>query len=204
MIPESKLERAFSSPRNVQRFQNTIPAQVRLNTYTMQHEGIGELLKEMKKHCKSYNNDESKITKPNNNNNSQLLNKRQLRNEQIIEYERKKNELIDNKLFGDTYNTIFVSRIPIETTETELKELFNYYGIVLNVTLIKRFVHKKKIQRLGYAFIEFKDRNDAKKVIATGNTIGGSKMFVLHGRRLVLDVERGRVVKNWLPLRLRR
>lgn len=203
------VERAFALGTHIQRFIDTSPAQVRnVRSYTQRYDGIGSLLEEVRKHSKTHQSKAKKehkvIGKKDDSRGKEIL-RRQHRNEQIIEYEKQKNQLIYNKSLGDAYNTIFISRIPITVTEDELINLFKpHCEKILNIRIIKRFVKNGKVQRLNYAFLELSNRNDVKKIVNTANTIGGSKLFTIHGKTLQVDPERGRIVKNWLPLRLRR
>lgn len=48
----------------------------------------------------------------------------------------------------------------------------------------------------GYAFIQYKEEEDVKKAYRRGEGL------VLDGHRVVLDVERGRTVRGWVPRRL--
>jgi len=48
----------------------------------------------------------------------------------------------------------------------------------------------------GYAFVEFKHKEDLKKAYKRAD---GRRIC---GRRILVDAERGRTVKNWLPRRL--
>ena len=48
----------------------------------------------------------------------------------------------------------------------------------------------------GYAFVEFEDEADMKVAY---NKADGKK---IEGRRIVVDVERGRTVEDWKPRRL--
>lgn len=51
-------------------------------------------------------------------------------------------------------------------------------------------------QFLGYAFIEFENESDLRKAYIEAD------YMKIHNRRIVVDVERGRTVKGWLPRRL--
>lgn len=48
----------------------------------------------------------------------------------------------------------------------------------------------------GYAFIEFEDENDMRKAYKQADGLE------IDGRRVVVDVERGRTVRGWKPRRL--
>lgn len=94
---------------------------------------------------------------------------------------------------SDPYKTLFVANLNYDTTESRLRREFEVYGSIRRIT----FVHDKvRGKPRGYAFIEFKrekEMHDAYKK-ADGKRIDG--------RRVLVDVERGRTQKGWLPRRL--
>lgn len=97
----------------------------------------------------------------------------------------------------DAYKTLFVGRLPYEITEGRLKREFERFG---PIKAIKMVMDKAGGSR-GYAFIEYERERDMKVayVEADGMRLeggGGS------GRRVIVDVERGRTVKGWRPRRL--
>ena len=92
----------------------------------------------------------------------------------------------------DAYKTLFVGRLAYDVTSDELKHEFSYYGPISSVSLIKN----DKDRSCGYAFIEFESSKDMTTAYKDAD---GRK---IHGRRILVDVERGRTVKNWLPRRL--
>jgi len=96
------------------------------------------------------------------------------------------------KATKDAYKTLFVGRLSFELTEDDLKQEFEYYGPIVKVHLVR----SKKGKSRGYGFVEFESSRDLKEAYkdADGRKIGG--------RRIVVDVERGRTFKNWRPRRL--
>lgn len=94
---------------------------------------------------------------------------------------------------SDPYKTLFVARLHYDTTETKLRREFESYGPIKKICMIQDRVHGKP---RGYALIEYKkdkDMHDAYKR-ADGKRIDG--------KRVLVDVERGRTHKGWLPRRL--
>lgn len=94
---------------------------------------------------------------------------------------------------SDPYKTLFVARLNYDSTEAKLRREFESYGPIKKICMIQDRVHGKP---RGYAFIEYKkekDMHDAYKR-ADGKRIDG--------RRVLVDVERGRTHKGWLPRRL--
>jgi U1 small nuclear ribonucleoprotein len=97
------------------------------------------------------------------------------------------------KATGDAYKTLFVARVNYDTSESKLKREFEEYGPVKKV----RLVHDSKTGKpRGYAFIEFDKERDMRTAYKLAD---GKKV---DGRRVLVDVERGRTVKGWKPRRL--
>mmetsp|Transcript_73287 Transcript_73287/g.174639 ORF Transcript_73287/g.174639 Transcript_73287/m.174639 type:complete len:298 (+) Transcript_73287:92-985(+) len=98
----------------------------------------------------------------------------------------------DANASGDPFKTLFVGRISYDTTEKKLKREFEVFGSIKKV----RMVYDQKGKPRGYAFIEFEHERDLKNAYKQGD---GKK---IDGRRVMVDVERGRTVEGWLPRRL--
>eukprot|EP00238_Polyblepharides_amylifera_P001542 CAMPEP_0196573264 /NCGR_PEP_ID=MMETSP1081-20130531/3187_1 /TAXON_ID=36882 /ORGANISM="Pyramimonas amylifera, Strain CCMP720" /LENGTH=462 /DNA_ID=CAMNT_0041890909 /DNA_START=138 /DNA_END=1526 /DNA_ORIENTATION=+ len=94
---------------------------------------------------------------------------------------------------SDPYKTLFVSNISYDTTESKLKREFEEFGSISDIKLV--FNSDTKNPR-GYAFIEYSSSRDMKNAYKMGD---GRK---IDGRRVLVDVERGRTVPNWRPRRL--
>ncbi|OQR96597.1 U1 small nuclear ribonucleoprotein 70 kDa-like [Achlya hypogyna] len=92
----------------------------------------------------------------------------------------------------DAYKTLFVGRISYETTEKQLRREFERYGDIHKIRLVEDEDGKSR----GYAFIEFKEEAAMK---AAYKNADGKK---IDGRRIVVDVERGRTVRDWKPRKL--
>ncbi|DBA95332.1 hypothetical protein WJX82_000186 [Trebouxia sp. C0006] len=93
---------------------------------------------------------------------------------------------------GDAFKTLFVSRISFETTEKKLKREFEEYGPIKRLRMVQDATGKPR----GYAFIEYEHKNNMKEAYKRAD---GKKV---EGKRVVVDVERGRTVPNWRPRRL--
>merc|ERR1719160_2244522 len=98
----------------------------------------------------------------------------------------------DSNASGDPFKTLFVARISYDTTEKKLKREFEAFGSVKRV----KMVYDQKGKPRGYAFIEYEHERDLKTAYKQGD---GKK---IDGRRVMVDVERGRTVEGWLPRRL--
>lgn len=104
---------------------------------------------------------------------------------------------------GDPYRTLFVGRLAYETTERKLKREFEEFGAVASVTIVRESApvgeatgsDGPRLSR-GYGFVEFVSEDSLKLAYRRGD---GRR---IDGRCVVVDVERGRTVPNWLPRRL--
>ncbi|KAJ8322785.1 hypothetical protein O5D80_008317 [Batrachochytrium dendrobatidis] len=99
----------------------------------------------------------------------------------------------DENATAEPYKTLFVSRLSFDTTEKTLKHEFEAFGEVKSVSIVKDL---KTGKPRGYAFIEFEHERDMK--IAYKDAEG----LKIDGRRILVDVERGRTVPGWKPRRL--
>jgi len=129
----------------------------------------------------------------------QQLKERKIR-EKLAKHEEKIQELLkewdpnnNDRVTSDPFKTLFVSRVNFSTTESRLRHEFEIYGPVKRV----RMIHDINTGEFrGYAFIEFESKSDMQKAYKQAD---GKK---IDGRRVLVDVERGRVVRNWRPRRL--
>ncbi len=94
---------------------------------------------------------------------------------------------------GDAFKTLFVARINYDTSESKLRREFEVYGPIRKIVLVPDAGSGKP---KGYAFIEYEHERD---MHAAYKHADGKK---IDGRRVLVDVERGRTVKGWLPRRL--
>ncbi|XP_066275853.1 U1 small nuclear ribonucleoprotein 70 kDa-like isoform X1 [Branchiostoma lanceolatum] len=99
----------------------------------------------------------------------------------------------DTNASGDAYKTLFVARINYDTSESKLRREFEVYGPIRSIKMTKD-VNTGKPR--GYAFIEYEHERDMHSAYKHAD---GKK---IDGRRVLVDVERGRTVKGWRPRRL--
>mmetsp|Transcript_57137 Transcript_57137/g.107454 ORF Transcript_57137/g.107454 Transcript_57137/m.107454 type:complete len:331 (-) Transcript_57137:130-1122(-) len=92
---------------------------------------------------------------------------------------------------GDAYKTLFVARVSYDTTQHKLRREFEQFGTIKTL----RLVQDQNGECRGYAFIEYEKEADMKEAYKRSN---GRK---IDGRRVVVDVERGRTVRKWKPRR---
>ncbi|KAJ3331652.1 hypothetical protein HDU76_002610 [Blyttiomyces sp. JEL0837] len=101
----------------------------------------------------------------------------------------------DGNVTSDPYKTLFVGRLSYDTTEKQLKREFELYGPVVSVRIVKDKTKDPEKSR-GYAFVEFERERDLTTAYKEADGVK------LDGRRILVDVERGRTVKGWRPRRL--
>lgn len=123
------------------------------------------------------------------------LKKKKMEEHKLILEEREKNWDPHKNLSAtkDAYKTLFVARLSYEVDEEDLREEFKRYGDVREVKLVR---DSRTGKSRGYAFIEFDSSQDLKDAFkyADGKNI--------KGRRILVDVERGRTVPGWKPRKL--
>lgn len=79
-------------------------------------------------------------------------------------------------------------------TERQLKREFEIYGEIVSLKLVTQRDNPGKPR--GYAFIEFGKEEEMRAAFKDADA------KKINGRRIVVDVERGRTVEGWLPRRL--
>ncbi|XP_003966415.1 U1 small nuclear ribonucleoprotein 70 kDa [Takifugu rubripes] len=94
---------------------------------------------------------------------------------------------------GDAFKTLFVARVNYDTTESKLRREFEVYGPIKRIYIV---YSKRTAKPRGYAFIEYEHERDMHSAYKHAD---GKK---IDGRRVLVDVERGRTVKGWRPRRL--
>jgi len=93
----------------------------------------------------------------------------------------------------DPFKSLFIARVNFYTSESKLRREFESYGNVKSIRIIQNVKNGKP---RGYAFIEYETE---KEMHSAYKHADGKK---IDGRRVLVDVERGRTVKGWLPRRL--
>ncbi|KAF5381985.1 hypothetical protein D9615_004226 [Tricholomella constricta] len=98
----------------------------------------------------------------------------------------------DPEAVGDPYKTLFISRLHKGATESDLRREFETYGTIERV----RIVRDKKNRSRGYAFVVYERERDMKAAYKESDGLH------IMGKRILVDVERGRTVRGWKPRRL--
>lgn len=93
----------------------------------------------------------------------------------------------------DPFKTLFVARVNYDSSESKLRREFEIYGPIKKIVMIH---DQESGKPKGYAFIEYEHERD---MHAAYKHADGKK---IDGKRVLVDVERARTVKGWLPRRL--
>ncbi|KAI7900240.1 uncharacterized protein BX663DRAFT_160194 [Cokeromyces recurvatus] len=93
----------------------------------------------------------------------------------------------------DPNQTLFIGRLNFNTIESTLKRHFEKYGTIANITIIRNNVTGLSE---GYGFITFTTERATREAYRYANKIKIDDHVIL------VDYERSRVMKNWIPRRL--
>eukprot|EP00826_Nyctotherus_ovalis_P034520 TRINITY_DN2885_c0_g1_i4.p1 TRINITY_DN2885_c0_g1~~TRINITY_DN2885_c0_g1_i4.p1 ORF type:complete len:340 (+),score=91.00 TRINITY_DN2885_c0_g1_i4:195-1214(+) len=103
------------------------------------------------------------------------------------------------KATHDPYKTLFVCRLNKNISEAYLKQVFEDYGAVRKVVLVKDRDGKSR----NYAFVEFEKTDEyiglVRVIIVDAYKHANNKK--LNGLRIRVDYERGRTREDWRPRR---
>ncbi|CCM04700.1 uncharacterized protein FIBRA_06886 [Fibroporia radiculosa] len=98
----------------------------------------------------------------------------------------------DAEAVGDPFKTLFIARLHKSATDSDLRREFEGFGSIERV----RIVRDKRGRSRGYAFIVFERERDMKAAYKESDRLH------IMGKRVLVDVERGRTVRGWKPRRL--
>lgn len=135
----------------------------------------------------------------------------------------------DPDIHGDPFKTLFIGRLGYDVERKDLEREFERYGALERVKIVvnkgnteqemlargikPEKIAKKKRARAsqGYAFVVFRNEADMKGASRdcesedSANEIPAAykemDMVSIKGRKILVDVERGRTVANWKPKR---
>ncbi|RCH99835.1 small nuclear ribonucleoprotein 35kDa (U11 U12), partial [Rhizopus stolonifer] len=96
-------------------------------------------------------------------------------------------------LTSDPQCTLFIGRLSFDTTESTLRSHFEKYGEITQVHIIKNNVTGLS---QGYGFVTFTRERYAKDAYHYANK------SVLDSHVILVDFERSRTMKGWIPRRL--
>ncbi|OAF71022.1 U1 snRNP-binding protein [Intoshia linei] len=89
-------------------------------------------------------------------------------------------------------HVLFIGRLSPHTTEDTIKTFFQRYGQIESIKLIK---DRKGVSR-RYAFVEYKTRKETHRAHDRGHN------EYIDGRKILIEYERSRNCKGWVPRRL--
>ncbi|KAK5706547.1 hypothetical protein LTR97_001537 [Elasticomyces elasticus] len=112
----------------------------------------------------------------------------------------------DPMIRGDAFKTLFVGRLSYDTEFKDLEREFGRFGTIERVRIVvdngesdgtEKKVNKKsrKGKSRGYAFVVFDREADMKAAYKETDHL------VIRGKKVLVDVERGRTVSGWRPRR---
>lgn len=105
-----------------------------------------------------------------------------------------------NEFLKDPHRTVFVARLHYSASEIDVSRTFTQFGVIESIRVIR---HHKTGQSRGYAFVVFESETDAmncvRQLAPTGIVV---KTETEASRRTLVDMERGRMFRSWLPMRL--
>ena len=118
--------------------------------------------------------------------------KRSIHQATLVEARQHYRPTESTSILSDPYKTLFVGRLAYETTERVLRRVFEEWGNIKGI----KIVTDREGRSRGYAFIEYEHERDLKDAYKYADGIK------VDGRYVLVDVERGRTVPDWLPRRL--
>ncbi|CAD8186603.1 unnamed protein product [Paramecium pentaurelia] len=116
--------------------------------------------------------------------------KRRQHSEEVKKRLQTWNPFEDPNITSDPYKTLFVGRLNFATTDKKLRKEFEEYGPIKSVRIVRNSTQDKT---RGYAFIEYESKNSVKSAY---------KYAVdkrIDGRKVIVDIERGRTILKWRP-----
>lgn len=113
-------------------------------------------------------------------------------NEELKEKIKDWNPKNDSNITGEPEKVIFIGRLAYDVDERILERNFRLYGKIENIRIVKDNKGKSR----GYAFIEYKYKEDAKEAYKKADNMP------INGRRIIVDYEKCRIKPGFLPNRL--
>lgn len=108
----------------------------------------------------------------------------------------------NNEFLRDPLKTVFVARLYYTLSELDLSKLFNRFGSIDTIRVVR---DKTTGLSRGYGFVAFERDMDAQTCIrqlaSTGLDVERPTPDV-KSRKILVDIERGRTIRNWRPRRL--
>lgn len=102
----------------------------------------------------------------------------------------------EKEFMKDPYRTIFISRLDYNLSEIEISNNLSKYGIIESIKIIRDKSGKSR----GYGFVVYERLSDAETCI---NELASTGLKIPDVNRTILvDIERGRLVRTWKPRRL--
>ncbi|WPH02213.1 Hypothetical protein R9X50_00506800 [Acrodontium crateriforme] len=162
--------------------------------------GVAQYLPQLKEEFGDYKPTESKLEAADRKMLEKKEHQRYIQNEGFEVLYQPKN---DPNIRGDPFRTLFVSRLHYDTDVKDLEREFSKYGEIDRVRIVvdthdtnkNGNPNSKKGKSRGYAFIVFSTEGEMKAAYKE------TEQCYIRGRRVIVDVERGRTVAGWRPRR---
>ncbi|CUM66893.1 uncharacterized protein PRCAT00004578001 [Priceomyces carsonii] len=106
----------------------------------------------------------------------------------------------EQEFMRDPIRTVFIARLDYSSTELDISKNFSKYGMIESIRIIRDKNGKSK----GYGFVVFERELDAQNCVRE-LALRGIKIPEASGsktRTVLVDIERGRTIRNWKPKRL--
>ncbi|CAK9438218.1 uncharacterized protein LODBEIA_P24780 [Lodderomyces beijingensis] len=100
----------------------------------------------------------------------------------------------EREFMKDPYRTVFIARLEYSLTELEITQHFQKYGVIESIRVIRDREGKSR----GYGFIVYEREADANTCVADTCRTG----VLMKGRKILVDIERSRILRHWKPRRL--
>ncbi|GBC01869.1 hypothetical protein RclHR1_04360014 [Rhizophagus clarus] len=94
---------------------------------------------------------------------------------------------------SDPFHTIFVGRLNPDTTEETLTQVFEKFGTIKKIRLVRNIVTGDS---RGYAFVEFTHERSCQEAYRY------AYKMTIDGRQILVDYERSRIMEGWIPRRM--
>lgn len=212
-------DRGFVQNRTIESFRDTATPQVRDDCrFKLNHSSLAGFIGQLENHssekaninktkdssaCENGKSKKSTDLKIN----SKTKTKEQLdqqRKEAIVRYEQRRLQR-DESQFGDPYNTIFIAHLPHNITQEDLLKECSVYGKVHQIHIIRNDKNEcRRKRKRPYAFVSFEEKSHSRMALTGLNNNSTESSSRSTSSRRVVDVERNRFLKNFLPTRLRK
>lgn len=181
-----EIDRYFSPNKHVDYFESS--DHTSRNRRTNSIDGLSTCISKLNDYSKMYPTVDKTTKVPFVDDFKKILNDRRKSIQTLKEKETKWNPNTDKRIVGDPYRTIFVGKLSYSVNEVDLSEKLSKFGEIEHVRVVRNGTKSR-----GYAFVVFKNDRDVKDAYENANGV------LINGKPILVDIERGRTIKNWIP-----